>query len=219
MKKQKDKNKIKYNFGYDFIKVTGIIPAYIWVRPKIIREGEQSKKVKGGMLIASNHVTFIDPIIMHLAFPSRRLYSVATKDVMGVSKFRQFFFKFTNCIFIDRQNFSTANLHTICNVLKKDKAVMIFPESKINFDDGVKEYKSGVVLMAALSKKPIIPVCIIKNERWYQRTKVIIGEPVYVTPKNGFMLTIEEIEDITKTLQAKEKEMLEKYQPKTEQKD
>ena len=210
-KSKKDPNKIKYNFGYDFIKATGIIPAYIWVRPKIIREGEESKKLKGGMLIASNHVTFIDPVIIHLAFPKRRLYSVATKDVMGVSKLRHWFFKFTNCIFIDKDNFSTANLHTICNVLKQEKAVMIFPESKINFNEGVTEYKSGVVLMAVLSKKPIVPVCIIRSERKCGRPKVIIGEPITVKPKNGIMPTIEEINEITKMLQEREKEMVLKY--------
>ena len=96
MKKDKKiPNKVKYNFAYDFVKVTGAIPALLWVRPKIIRLGENSKKVKGGVLIVSNHVTYIDPIILHCAFLNRRLYSVATKDICK-TKLRKFFFSIAN---------------------------------------------------------------------------------------------------------------------------
>ena len=211
--KRKIPNKVKYNFLYDFLKVTGIIPALIWIRPKVIRLGKNSKKLKGGVLIASNHVTFIDPIILHCAFVKRRLYSIATKEVCG-NKIREFLFKTGNCIIIDREKFSMASLHKIVDVLKQEKAVVIFPESSVNHGEEVQKYKSGFVLMALLSKKPILPVCIIKRERWYQRIKIVIGEPIDVSKLCSPIPTMEEMNNVSKILQEKEQEMLTSYRDK-----
>ena len=169
-RKQKTK---KHNFLYDFIKITGFIPALIWVRPKIIRESEKvPKRIKGGVLIASNHVTYIDPIILHCAFLHRRLYSIATKDICK-TKIRKFLFTIANCIIIDKQRFAMDSLRTICEKLKEEKAVVIFPESSINSGEGVNSYKSGFVLMSFLSKKPILPVCIIKGKRKLSRIMLL----------------------------------------------
>ena len=119
MKKQKRKS----NFIYDFLKVTGYLPCWLWLRPKIIRENEKvPKRIKGGVLIASNHVTFVDPIILHCAFIYRRLYSIATKDV-GKTKLRKFLFTQAHCIFIDKEKFNIESLRTICDTLKQEKAV------------------------------------------------------------------------------------------------
>jgi hypothetical protein len=34
LKKTRHKDRIFYNFGYDFVKVTGALPALIWMRPR-----------------------------------------------------------------------------------------------------------------------------------------------------------------------------------------
>ena len=214
MKKDKKiPNKVKYNFAYDFVKVTGAIPALLWVRPKIIRLGENSKKVKGGVLIVSNHVTYIDPIILHCVFLNRRLYSVATKDICK-TKIRKLFFSVANCLIIDKEKFAMSSLRQICDVLKQEKAVVIFPESTVNEEDNVKAYKSGCVLMALLAKKPILPVCIIKRKTWFNSTKVVIGEPIDVSAMCSAVPTMEELDAITKMLQQKEQEMLDTYKDK-----
>lgn len=211
MKNKRNKKIGKY-FWYDFVKLTGFVPAWIWIRPKIIRESDNvPKHVKGGVLIASNHVTFIDPIILHLAFPHRRLHSIATKDV-AKTKLRKMFFTVANCIFIDKQNFSMASLREICDYLKDEKAVVIFPESSVQEQNVVRDYKSGVVLMSLLSKKPILPVCIIRGKTKFSRVKVVIGEPVDVASMYGPMPTMEQMDQICQMLQQKEEQLLQKYQ-------
>ena len=59
------------NFWYDFVKVTGLIPGLIWIRPKVIRTG--GKCPRGGVLISSNHPTFLDPIILLAAIRVRNV--------------------------------------------------------------------------------------------------------------------------------------------------
>ena len=56
----KKKRRIGSNFFYDFVKVTGAIPALIWIRPRVIHMGQ--KCPKGGVLISSNHPTFVEMI-------------------------------------------------------------------------------------------------------------------------------------------------------------
>ena len=211
--KRKKSNKIKYNFWYDFVKVTGLIPALLWIRPKVIRIGEESKKVKGGVLIASNHVTYVDPIILHCAFVRRRLYSIATKEICK-TKIRKFFFSVANCIIIDKENFAMNSLRQICDALKQEKAVVIFPESTINQEENVKNYKSGFVLMSLLSKKPILPVCIIKRKHWYNRMKIVIGEPIDASSMCSTIPTMEEMDKVSELIKQKEQEILSTYKDK-----
>lgn len=206
--KSKKKKRIS-NFLYDFVKVTGAIPALIWFRLRVLRLNENvPKRIKGGVLIASNHVTFFDPIIVHLAFWYRRLFSLATKDLYS-NKIREMFFNVAHCIKLDKNNFNVGSLHAVCDRLKEDKAVLIFPEGSVNRQEDVKSYKSGAILMAHLSKKPILPIYIHRAEKWYNRTTVVIGEPIDVNALCGKIPTQEQMEKASQVLRDKEIEMQE----------
>ena len=104
----KKKRRIGSNFFYDFVKITGAIPALIWIRPKVIHIGE--KCPKGGVLISSNHPTFVDPITLLTAFPRRRLHSLVTKDLYK-NKLMTFMLSCMHCIQVDKDNFNMASFH------------------------------------------------------------------------------------------------------------
>ena len=213
MKCKGNKKKRKSNFLYDFVKITGAIPSFLWFRLRIIRENKNvPKKLKGGVLIASNHVSFLDPVIVHCVFWYRRLHCLATKDLFS-SNLKRKFFNAMNCIMVDKQNFNVRSLHDVCDRLKEEKAVVIFPEGTVNREENsVKDYKSGVILMAHISKKPILPMCIIKPKRWYNRTTVVLGEPVDVLSKCGQIPTMEEIDKLSNYLHDKEVELKKLYE-------
>jgi len=62
--KAKDsKKKLGENLVYDFVKVTGLIPAMIIMRPRIIHVGKH-KSLRGGYLASANHCSFLDPIFL-----------------------------------------------------------------------------------------------------------------------------------------------------------
>lgn len=209
-KKDKRKKKRESNLLYDFVKITGIVPAWFWVRPKVVSvTGQRPKKVKGGVLIAANHVTFIDPIIVHLAFWYRRLWSLATKDLFS-SKFRTYFFTRCHCIIVDKQNFTVGALRGVCDRLKEGKAVSIFPEGSVNQEnEDVRAYKSGAILMAHLAKKPILPVYIHKPERKFGRYHVVVGDPIDISSMCGAIPSVEDIKAASEYLQQKEVELKE----------
>ena len=209
----KKKRRIGSNFFYDFVKVTGAIPALIWIRPKVIHIGQ--KCPKGGVLISSNHPTFMDPITILTSFPWRRLHSLVTKDLYK-NKLMTFMLTCMHCIQVDKDNFSMASFHEVVDRLKDGKAVVIFPEGQVNQGDGreVQTFKSGAILMAHRAGAPILPVYIVKREKWYRTQRVVVGEPFDVKSAVGLIPSMEKMNAVTEQLREKELELKRFYEEK-----
>lgn len=209
-KKQKKKSKWFKYFFFNFVKVTGAIPVWLWLRNKYYYENSNAKqKVKKGALIIANHRGFIDPVVMHSVFWYRNLHFIMAKEVMS-NKFLKWFLPNILCIPIDRENVSMRSFKEIIDTLKQGKAVGIFPEGHIinNKADELDPFKSGAVLMAAQANVPIIPMVIIRRKKWWQRQKVVLGEPITI---NTSRPTLKDITDISQMLHEKELELMKIY--------
>lgn len=207
------KRRIGSNFFYDFVKITGAIPALIWIRPRVIHMGQ--KCPKGGVLISSNHPTFMDPITLLTSFPWRRLHCLVTKDLYK-NKLMTFMLERMYCIRVDKDNFSMASFHETVDRLKEGKAVVIFPEGQVNQGDGreVQAFKSGAILMAHRASAPILPVYIVKREKWYRAQRVVIGEPFDVKSAVGPIPSVDKMNAVSEQLREKELELKRYYEEK-----
>ena len=195
---------------YDFVKITGAVPALIWTRPKRIYFGKKDS-LKGGYMISANHCSFFDPIIVHSVFWKRRIYSLATKDLYS-SKLNTWFFNHMHCIQVDKENFSLNSFHEVTRQLKRGKVVCIFPEGELKrYTQEVRTFKSGIVLMAYSAKAPILPVYFVPIEHWYQRRIAIIGEPIDVHELCGRMPTEEDFNRAGDYVRQKEQELRDYY--------
>ena len=126
---------------------------------------------------------------------------------------KNWFFRKILCIPIDRENTEVSTFKTIVNTLKRKKVVGIFPEGHINNSEGTVDYfKSGTTLMALKGGAPIVPLVIIKREKWYKRQVVVVGEKIDI--KNG-NFNLNEIDKISKSLREKEQELLEVYKKRS----
>jgi len=214
-KKQKKKRKgpPKWPIFYDFVKITGAIPILLLMRPKVLCiNGKRRKLLKGGVLITANHTGLLDPPHIFVSFWERRIYSLATKDLYRNKPLRAFF-KATCCIETDKQNFSMQSFHQAVDYLKADRVLLIFPEGGVNTtEENVKAYKSGAVLIAHRANKPILPVYIVKVDKWYNRRTLVVGEPIDVRALCGPIPTVEAIEKVTDLIRQKELELVEFYQ-------
>lgn len=211
-KKRKIKNPFRY-FVYDFVKWTGALPVVIWLRLKCYYENKNAKKkIKGGALLCSNHLGFVDPVILSTKIWYRRLNMVATKNLFD-TKTKAWFFRNILCIEIDKENIGVDAFKEIINRLKDNKVVTIFPEGHINHKakENTMEmdpFKSGVILMAMQAKVPIIPMHIIPREKWWHRQKLIVGEPIYLPDER---MNLMQIQEYSEKLRNKELELLEVY--------
>ena len=210
--KRKRRWRIGYNFCYDFVKVTGAIPVLLWMRPKVIYPYGK-KRIKGAALVSSNHRSLLDPIIVHCAIKSRRLNCLATKELYN-TKLKARFFNLMHCIMVDKENFSLSSFHDVVDRLRDGKVVVIFPEGQINSGEksDVLTFKSGAVLMAHKSGAPILPIYIVKKEKWYQRQIILIGEPFDVCSRLGGVPALADLSGVSAELREKELELHEYYE-------
>jgi 1-acyl-sn-glycerol-3-phosphate acyltransferase len=147
------------------------------------------------VLISANHRSLVDPVIVHTAFPWRRLNCLATKALYN-TPLKAWFFNKMHCIEVDKENFSMASFHQVVDVLGEGRAVVIFPEGQLNNSTDVKTvltFKSGVVLMAHKGKAPILPIYIEPRTKWYKRQRVAVGLPIEVSELLGRMPSIDEL--------------------------
>ena len=203
-----NKAKKRSNFIYDFIKITGILPALLWFRPKIYHVGDKKKhNVKGGVMIISNHISFVDVILLPCIFWKRRLYSLATKDLFNTEAKANFFTK-VNCIIVDQENFSMSSFHAVADRLKEGKAILAFPEGHVNQKDTqLQAFKSGIILMSHIGKAPILPVYITKRDKWYQRTVAVMGDPIDIKELCGERPSLAVMDEASKYVHEKELEL------------
>lgn len=196
------------NLPYDFTIVTGC-PAFLWYRPKRLYVSKEAKKrVKGGMILISNHISLMDPVYLAVGYPFRRHNFVATKELF-CSKARKWFFGTVfKIIEIDRDNFSIASFKEIVKRLKEGRMITLFPEGHVNVneDGAMNQFHSGMVMMAFKGHAPIVPVYIKKKKHWYSRLVLGVGEPIKIEDHcSGPVPTMDDIQKISKILEEQEK--------------
>lgn len=200
------------NIPYDFVKITGILPAALLVHPTVYHVGSvKYNKIKGGVLISSNHVSFVDPIILLCALWKKRVFSLITKDVYK-NRLMTFFLNAIQCIKVDKNNFSMKSFRTIVDMLKAGKSVLIFPEGKVNLNgSSPMNYKSGEILMAHNSKAKILPVFIVKGKKWYNKNIVIVGETIDIRAICGDFPDMNALKNASEYVRDREIELEEYY--------
>ncbi len=207
---QENKSKlfsVRYLF-YDFVKLTAAVPGLLWFRLKTIYVSKTAKrKIRGGALLISNHVGFSDPVVLQLCVWYRRHHFICIKQLFE-GRFTRLLFTGFLCIPIDRENFSMNSFREITQRLQDGELVTMFPEGHVNgVSEGIAAFKSGMVLMAVKSGRPIVPVFIERRKHWYNRVRMAIGEPLETAALLGKRPTMTQIEEITQMLYQKEEEL------------
>jgi 1-acyl-sn-glycerol-3-phosphate acyltransferase len=207
-KSKKQKKKPFENLVYDFVKVTGALPAWLWLRPKYYYPfGKPCKD--GPLLVAANHYRAVDPVAVLLSFPKHRVNILATKQLFN-TKISRFFFTRMHCIEVDRENFSISAFHEVVDRLKQGGIIGIFPEGKINEKEesgSLLDFKSGVALMAHRGGACVLPMYIEKRTKWYHRQRIVMGTPVDISEKLGKIPSMQAVNEATEYLREKELEL------------
>ncbi|MBQ4281758.1 MAG: 1-acyl-sn-glycerol-3-phosphate acyltransferase, partial [Spirochaetales bacterium] len=163
-------------FLYDFAKVTGVLPALLFWRPKVHRPLGKEKLPKGPFIVVSNHNSFTNPVVLLITIRKRHLNFMATTELLGNAPGR-FVFRHFHLIPVDKDNFSMDTYYSLMNGLKEGNGAVIFPEGFVDTDeDMVHPFKDGAMLMALKANVPILPVYIGKRTSSLRRQHVIIGK-------------------------------------------
>lgn len=154
--------------------------------------------MKGPGLAVINHTGFLDPFFIFACFWYRRMYFMASEELMA-PKVRSFFMRGAGCIKVDRNICDITAIRKSVKVLAEEKRMLaIFPQGQIVREAGVEQVKSGAVLIALKSGAPIIPVYIPKTPKFLSKKTAIIGDPIICSDHvKGKIPSMEDISKIT----------------------
>lgn len=170
-------------------------------RPKV--RGLENIPKEGPAILAANHQSFLDDLLLPLVVPGRKVVFLAKADYFD-KWYLRWFFKGANVIPVRRESRSAAEaaLQTGVRALRDGNLIGIFPEGTRSPDGRLYRGKTGVARMALEAQVPVIPVAIrgtfeaLPYDRKVPRTgrvQIQFGKPLdfkryYETPADRFVL-------------------------------
>jgi 1-acyl-sn-glycerol-3-phosphate acyltransferase len=162
---------------YDFAKAVVNAIARTTFRFRVV--GAEKVPLTGGLVIAANHVSNLDPPLLGIALP-RPVSYMAKKELFAMPVLKQLIPRL-NAFPVDRQAGGTAALRAALRMLKDGRCVGIFPEGGRNVT-GTNEEKAGAAFLAAASGVPVVPAALVgtRTLRPFGRVTVVFGDPMTV---------------------------------------
>lgn len=140
--------------------------ANLWFWAKVLLrlrvEGAQHIPRRGPLVIASNHVSHLDPPLVGLGVP-RYVFHMAKKELF-VLKPLMLFMKTIGTIMVDRGQGKQALVDAV-EYLSNGECVIIFPEGTRSPDGVLGQGRSGAIVIAIRGGSPIVPAAIIGSEK------------------------------------------------------
>lgn len=193
---------------YWILKITLTLPLHLFFRPHVA--GRRNVPRSGPAIIACNHTSWLDWILMPVVILRRRVVFLAKSDLfvargpLGV--FSRWFFSATGQIPVNRAGHRAGDpaLTTGVRLLGEGHLLGVFPEGTRARDGRLHRGRTGVVRMAGVSGAPVIP-CATKGVFRYaadgrrslslRRNEVRFGEPL---PWSGEPFPIDDAELLRK---------------------
>lgn len=153
----------------------------ILFRPKII--GSENLPASGGFILSANHVSNWDPPIL-ATFIEREVCYMAKEELFK----NPIFAAAIRALHVFPVKRGAADKNAIKNavkVLKVGGCLGLFPEGTRSKTGKIGKAESGVSLIAAMTKAPIIPAAIINTDKIFSaevklpRLAVVYGKPIY----------------------------------------
>lgn len=147
--------------------------------------------VKGGVIIAPNHISYLDPPLIGAVMPRRATF-MARKGLFNIPLLG-FFIKYF-ALPVDREKPHPSTIKEIVKRLKNGELFVIFPEGKRSESGKLQEGKRGTGTIARLSNAVIVPALITGsnkalpfNARWLKRARISIafGAPIRLSDINA----------------------------------
>ncbi|WP_031510353.1 lysophospholipid acyltransferase family protein [Streptomyces megasporus] len=180
-------------------------------------EGTEHIPRRGGAVLASNHIGYLDFVFAGLAArPAKRLVRFMAKESVFRHKVSGPLMRAMKHIPVDRSQGEHAYRHAL-NSLRSGEIVGIFPEATISQSFTLKKFKTGAARMAQEAGVPLLPVALWGTQRlWTKGHKRDFG-------RNHFPITIrvgepilaaagESVAHVTERLRERIQELLEAAQ-------
>ncbi|MFA6378671.1 MAG: lysophospholipid acyltransferase family protein [Candidatus Omnitrophota bacterium] len=170
----------------------------------------------GGYIIASNHLSNLDPMLVGIA-AGRRLSFVAKKSLFK-NPFVNFFLYQFGAFPVKRGAFDLQGMKEALRRLKAQQGIVMFPQGGRRTEDlDASQVKAGVGFLAIKAQVPVVPALIIGSDKamppgvkGIRRAKVtvIFGDPIEVSQKTSYQDIADRVRDSIKAISSRYPESL-----------
>ncbi|WP_395747719.1 lysophospholipid acyltransferase family protein [Prosthecobacter sp.] len=151
---------------------------FYWLSQQFFREfargmfdfrvvGAEKLRFEGPAIIASNHVSFLDPPFVASTF-DEEIFSFARKTLFD-HPVAGFILRRWNVLAVDREKNDTTALKSTIRLLRGGKKVLMFPEGTRSHDGALQSAEAGVGLFIAKGNAPVLPVRLYGAYEAYPR--------------------------------------------------
>lgn len=171
-----------------------LVAKFFWVMLKIynrlsVRGLDKPLSVTPPVIIAANHCSNLDPIVIGAAFP-RRLRYLAKSELFSFAPFG-FAIRALGAVPAKREDMQSAAgaLKFLLERIQKGESVLLFPEGQRSTDGRLNPLEGGVGLLAAKTGVPVVPAYINgtfkalpRGSTGYrpERITLVFGDPILV---------------------------------------
>ncbi len=164
--------------------------------------GVENVPMTGPLIVACNHVSYVDPVALGVALP-RRVWYMAKVELFRIPILGPTIAAL-GAYPVDRGKGDVAAIRGSLRVLKEGKAIGIFPEGTRNVH-GDLPVQSGVALLASLAGAPVLPAFVRGGDRAKRLGKlsVAFGEPMSLAGGHSGKATREELANWANAIMAR----------------
>ena len=140
----------------------------------------------GPLILAMNHQSYFDPPLAGIC-SRRAVYYLARKTLFSIPFLGKLLPDF-NVIPVDRDGNDMSALKNIIRLVRQGEGVILFPEGTRSLDGSLQRGRSGIGLIIAKTKAPVLPIRVFgaydafpKNSKkiHLHPITVVIGNPIY----------------------------------------
>ena len=153
-------------------------------------EGAHRIPARGPALLAANHLSFLDPVVLQGALP-RPIHYLMTARLYRDRRWN-WMYRLFDTVPVTHGSGNFKALAEAATRLEAGEVVGVFPEGGISKDGSLGRFRPGVALLALRTRTPVVPVAILGTRQALPpgslrprraRIRVRLGEPV--SPEDG----------------------------------
>lgn len=148
---------------------------HFWFRLEI--NGRENEPKQGGYILASNHCSAIDPMIVCQGIRKHHIHFMAKAELFDIPVLKHVI-RWLKAFPVSRGTGDTTAIETAVQVIRDGEILGLFPEGTRSKDGNLLRFKSGLALIAQQTGASVLPVTITycdPDKRFRSRVVVNYG--------------------------------------------